>query len=150
MKIVSIVFVAVLICISFATLAEAVVPAYITNAIIFIESSNCPTAISKDDCRGLGQIQEKTWYWICGLMGKDWSFDEAFDPEKNRQVTQYYLNWLEHYLQKKGRYSLELMCACYNAGPGSVRKYGWKVPPYPETMNYVKKIQKYLAKQARK
>ena len=34
---------------------------------------------------------------------------------------------------------LELAVAGYNAGPGAVIKYGYSVPPYPETQAYVKK-----------
>ena len=33
--------------------------------------------------------------------------------------------------------------AAYNAGLGNVQKYGWNVPPYTETQNYVKKVPQY-------
>lgn len=116
----------------------------IVNAITFVESSNRPFVESVDGCRGLGQIKKETWYWVCDLMGKHWSFDEAFDPEKNRIVTEYYLNWLERYLKKRGHYSLDLLCACYNAGPGVVRRNRWRVPPYRETREYIRKVQRQL------
>jgi len=123
---------------------EAKIPEPIVQAIIYVESSNQSHVESIDGCRGLGQIQENTWYWICDLMGVHWSFDDAFNPEKNLKVTRFYLNWLENYLKRKGHYSLDLLFACYNAGPGAVRKYGWTVPPYRETITYVRKIKRRL------
>jgi soluble lytic murein transglycosylase-like protein len=35
---------------------------------------------------------------------------------------------------------VDLALAGYNAGEGSVRKYGRRVPPYRETRNYVRRI----------
>jgi len=122
----------------------AMVSDRVVDAIIFVESSNRPWVENHDGCRGLGQINRKTWNWLCTQMGTSWSFNEAFHPQKNRIATTFYLNWLERYLRSHGQYSPELVWACYNAGPGTVRKYGWRIPPYAETRRYIAKIQTYL------
>jgi len=128
------------------TNSEAAVAESLIHAVIQVESSGRPYVESRDGCRGLGQIEKRTWYWVCKMMGVSWGFDEAFEPDKNKRVTKYYLNWLENYLKERRQYSLDLLLASYNAGPGAVRKYGWKVPPYSETGHYVKKVKKELAK----
>jgi soluble lytic murein transglycosylase-like protein len=35
---------------------------------------------------------------------------------------------------------LSLALAGYNAGEGAVDKYGWQIPPYAETQEYVRRI----------
>jgi soluble lytic murein transglycosylase-like protein len=114
------------------------------NAIITAESSYNSRALSKDGCRGLGQIKKETWYWVCDKMGVQWSFADAYDTKKNKAVTRFYVNWLESYLRENRHYSDELLFAAYNAGPGAVKKNNWAVPPYQETQHYIKKIIRIL------
>lgn len=59
-----------------------------------------------------------------------------YNPKQNIQAGVKYMRWL---LDKFGG-DKRLALAGYNAGEGSVMKYGNKVPPYRETQNYVERI----------
>ena len=110
------------------------------NRIIKIESNNNSKAVSRVGARGLMQIMPKTWEEITRKMGVDWSWEEAFDPEKNKAVGTYYLNkeiprLLIYY---KIPDTVENRLACYNWGIGNLKKYGIDNCP-EETRNYIKK-----------
>jgi Transglycosylase SLT domain len=62
---------------------------------------------------------------------------DPFNPAENIRAGVRYLKQL--LVSYEGR--VELALAAYNAGPGAVKKYGGKVPPYRETQNYVARIQ---------
>jgi soluble lytic murein transglycosylase-like protein len=80
----------------------------------------------------------------CGLMqlmpatAARFGVKDIFDPEQNIQAGARYLRFLLDLFN--GDVSLAL--AGYNAGEGAVKKYGYTVPPYRETMNYVRKIKR--------
>lgn len=61
---------------------------------------------------------------------------DIYDPRQNIEAGVKYMRWL---LDKfDGDMSLAL--AGYNAGEGAVMKYGWQIPPYNETREYVRRI----------
>ena len=59
-----------------------------------------------------------------------------YDPRQNIDAGIRYMRWLLDTF--KGDVVLAL--AGYNAGEGAVMKYGWNVPPYRETQEYVRRI----------
>ena len=59
-----------------------------------------------------------------------------FDPRQNIEGGARYLRFLTDRFNGE----LSLVLAGYNAGEGAVEKYGWRVPPYAETQEYVRRI----------
>ena len=94
--------------------------------VIAAESNWDPEAVSDAGAQGLMQLMPGT--------AKELGVEDAFDPEQNLRGG---MRYLRDQLDQFGTVPLAL--AAYNAGPGSVQKYGG-IPPYAETQNYVAKI----------
>jgi soluble lytic murein transglycosylase-like protein len=114
-----------------AAIIYGVDPALI-KAVIKTESDFDPYAVSNKGASGLMQLIPDT--------ATRFGVTDVFDPKANIYGGTQYLSWLMTYF--KG--DLELVLAAYNAGEHAVEKYNNQVPPYKETINYVKKVFKFL------
>ncbi len=107
--------------------------------MILVESNYNPLAISNKGALGLMQLIPST--------ARRLGVSDAFNPAQNVEAGVRYLKYLlDHY---NGDHNLAL--AAYNAGEGTVQKFGG-VPPFPETQNYVYRVGKALGetKEAKK
>ena len=111
-------------------------PALVT-AIAAVESGFRPNAVSRKGALGLMQIMPATGarYGV-SISGQPVTSALIQDPELNAQVGSRYLADLLR--QFNGE--IELAIAAYNAGEGAVLRHGGRVPPFPETQNYVAKV----------
>jgi soluble lytic murein transglycosylase-like protein len=114
-----------------AALIYGVDPALI-KAVIKTESNFDPRAVSNKGACGLMQLIPAT--------AERFGVSDVFDPKANIYGGTKYLSWLMTYF--KG--DIKLVLAAYNAGEKSVEKYDNNIPPYKETINYVKKVFKFL------
>lgn len=109
-------------------------PHALLHAVITAESSYNPNAISKAGAVGLMQLMPET--------AKQYGVKNRRNPRENIYGGTRYLR----YLLKLFNNDVVLALAAYNAGEGTVKKYGNKIPPYKETRNYVNKVIKYYKK----
>ena len=101
------------------------VDASLLAAVASQESSFDSSAVSPAGAQGLMQFMPAT---AAGLGVN------PLDPTSAIDGAARYLSSLT-----KQFGSTELALAAYNAGPGTVRRYGG-IPPYPETQNYVRSV----------
>lgn len=102
------------------------------HAVVRTESAYDPTAVSSAGATGLMQLMPAT---AARLKVKD-----IWDPEQNlRGGAKYLRNLLDLF-----EHDLRLALAAYNAGENAVIKYGNRIPPYPETQRYVRKVMQFL------
>ena len=99
----------------------------LVSAVIEIESSFDPLAVSWKGAKGLMQLMPKT-AWELAVF-------DAFDPKANIEGGTRYLRRLLDLFDG----DLTLALAAYNAGENAVLRYGG-VPPYRETKEYVSKV----------
>ena len=97
------------------------------TSVIAAESNFDPKAVSRKNARGLMQLLPETAAQL-GVKNID-------DPAENIDGGTRYLRDL---LQKYNN-DLALALAAYNAGPDKVQLYG-RVPPYAETISYVRRV----------
>lgn len=111
------------------------VDAALVSAVIKAESDYQPTIVSHKGARGLMQLMPAT--------ARRFGVRNSFDPAQNIDGGTRYLAWL----LKKFENNADLAVAAYNAGEGNVWKYDG-IPPFRETINYVKKISKHFREQS--
>ena len=113
-----------------AARAHQIDPALI-HAVISAESGYNPFARSPAGAAGLMQLMPAT--------AKRYGANNRMDPTQNIDAGARYLRALMTLFNN----DLKLALAAYNAGENAVIRAGNRIPPYPETMNYVPRVLKY-------
>ncbi len=98
------------------------------KAIIKVESNFNPRAVSPKGAMGLMQLMPET--------ARRNGVSDPYDPAENISGGVKYFKKLTRMF--KG--DLRLALAGYNAGEEAVVEYGYRIPPYQETINYVDKV----------
>ena len=97
-------------------------------SVMHQESSFKSHAVSPKGARGLMQLMPGT--------AMRYGVTNIFDPRQNIEGGARYLRFLLDRFDG----DVNLALAGYNAGEGAVEKYGWRIPPYAETQEYVRRI----------
>ena len=98
------------------------------HAMVTAESDYNPEAVSPKGALGLMQLMPET--------ARRYGVSVWNDPAQNLSAGAQHLA----YLLERFDHNLKLAVAAYNAGEHAVIRHGYKVPPYPETQNYVQKV----------
>ena len=101
------------------------VDARLVHAVIEQESNYQARARSKKGARGLMQLMPAT--------ARQYGVSDSYDPKSNLDAG------VRHLKDLLSRLELPLALAAYNAGEGTIRRYGG-LPPFPETQSYVRNI----------
>jgi len=108
------------------------VEAPLVHSVIQAESNYNTAAVSPKGAQGIMQLIPST--------ARRFGVSNAFDPADNIQGGVRYLRFLLDYYH--GDYTKSI--AAYNAGEAAVDKYDG-VPPYAETLGYVRTVAKHLS-----
>lgn len=118
------------------------VDAALVKAMIAVESAFEPDAVSNKGAVGLMQVMPATGERYGVTSDRRRTVEQKLaDPAINVGVgTRYLRDLLARFDQ-----DTELALAAYNAGEGAVERYAMRVPPYPETQEYVKLVRQFRA-----
>ncbi len=97
-------------------------------AVISVESGYNPKAVSKKGASGLMQLMPS--------IAKHYGVVDLLDPVQNLHGGAKYLRDMLILFNN----DVSLAVAAYNAGETAVVRYGNRIPPYRETMNYVPRV----------
>ena len=108
-------------------------------SVIAVESGYRERVKSNRGAIGLMQLMPSTARFCAEKVGLNFTEEMLYDGETNIVLGSYYLS----YLSKKFD-NIDDILASYNAGEGNVLK--WKKEgksiPFPETINYIKKVKR--------
>ncbi|MGE0550240.1 MAG: transglycosylase SLT domain-containing protein [Kofleriaceae bacterium] len=105
------------------------IPVALIRAVIKVESDYDARVVSAMDCKGLMQVHPAVELDM-GATG------DIFDPRMNIMTGTRLLRYLANRLDG----DLVLTIAAYHAGLGSLAKFGYTVPPYTYTRQYLKMV----------
>lgn len=103
----------------------------LVHAVIQVESSYNPFAVSPKGAQGLMQLMPST--------AQRFGVRNSFRMADNVEGGVKYLRYLQDMFRDD-----RLALAGYNAGEAAVMKYNFSIPPYPETQNYVYEVGRRL------
>ena len=106
----------------------------LVHAVIAVESSYNPKAVSKAGAAGLMQLMPGT--------ARRYGVTDAFDPVQNVSGGAKYLRDLLDLFDS----DVSLALAAFNAGENAVIRHGNRIPPYRETLRYVPKVLDHYAR----
>lgn len=101
------------------------------HAVVTVESSYNPKAVSNKGAAGLMQLMPAT--------ARRYGVVDAFDPAQNLGGGARYLRDLLEMFDS----DVSLALAAFNAGENAVKKHGNRIPPYRETLRYVPRVLDY-------
>ncbi|SCU77042.1 putative transglycosylase [Cupriavidus necator] len=109
----------------------------LVKAVMAVESGFNPGAVSPKGAIGLMQVIPDTGARFGVSADARRSIEQKLaDPRTNITAGVRYLSWLMQLFPN----NLELVLAAYNAGEGAVQRYNNRIPPYPETRQYVSTV----------
>ena len=139
-----------------AVAAKYKVDPYLLAAVARTESGFDPEAKSHAGAVGLMQLLPTTAKWVTGLDGWKGPKNPALtDPQDSLELGAFYLAYLQRTFDDP-----TAVLAAYNAGQNAVRgwiqkaggagKFGPEDIPYPETREFVRRVERYAGAVSRR